>query len=100
MVMIKGQRRIFDICQVQAASVQAYYKPIEFQEVDAPRFEENLPLKVVRSVVHISRLQPQGKISLFVSSFRNCFLHNPFPFRFESRIKLLKPAGNYAHHLL
>jgi hypothetical protein len=31
-----------------AVSVQAYYRPREFQEVDAPRFQDNWHMKVVR----------------------------------------------------
>jgi len=64
-----------------------------------------IPKFVLKQVQHINTnkevvCRARGKISLIASSFRNCFLHNPFPFGFESRINHLKPAGNYAHHLL
>jgi hypothetical protein len=43
---------------------QFHYRPIGFQEVEAPRFLDNWHVKVVRlSALRTSRLYPPGKIS-------------------------------------
>jgi hypothetical protein len=37
-------------------------RPRGFQEVEAPRFQDNRHMKVVRSALHISHLYPPGNI--------------------------------------
>jgi len=43
--------------------VQAYYRPLGFQEVEAHRFQDNRHMNVVRlSTLHTGRLYPTGNI--------------------------------------
>ena len=48
----------------QAIPVQAYYRPVGFQEVEAPRFQDTQHMKVVRlSALSPGHLYPPGNIS-------------------------------------
>jgi len=48
--------------------VQAYYRPSGFQEVEAPRFQDNRHTKVVRlSVLRPAAFTPQEILLVFIS---------------------------------
>jgi hypothetical protein len=52
----------FQVCKVQVK--QSLYKPWEFQEAEAPRFQENWHMMVVRlSALRSGRVYPPGNIA-------------------------------------
>jgi len=57
-------------------SITDLERPRGFQEVEAPRFQSNRYMKVVRSALHTGHLYPQGNIpgTLFIVLYR-CTAH-------------------------